>query len=188
MSDVMASLLGHVHLCRAELNLFHNGNGFLIASTVSAYSLQQMLLMVGADNSTRSARKALFDRRSSRFDKAFHGMWTERNPNIGSRFHLSWWNSEVSKSLPAILEHFVCHFGQYGSTWKSNMIFLCELTIVIPRLHCLVRIGKAVSSTTELVNSVTTDSVNSSHFAMWAFASKCFTIELVPCSDGWLRT
>jgi hypothetical protein len=35
---------------------------------------------------------------------------------------------------------------------------------------------------------VTSDSVNSFNFAMWAFASKCCPIELVPCSDGWLRT
>jgi len=46
----------------------------------------------------------------------------------------------------------------------------------------------AVSSTVELVNSVTSDCVNSFNFAMWAFASKCFPIELVPCSDGWQRT
>ena len=68
------------------------------------------------------------------------------------------------------------------------MICLSELTIVIPRLRGLFRMAKAVSSTVELVNSVTSDSVNSFNFAMWAFASKCFTIELVPCSDGWRRT
>jgi hypothetical protein len=35
---------------------------------------------------------------------------------------------------------------------------------------------------------VTSDSVNSCNFVMWAFTSKCFLIELVPCSDGWRRT
>ena len=72
--------------------------------------------------------------------------------------------------------------------WMSNMIFLCEHTIVIPWIPCRFRMAKAVSPTVELVNSVTSDSVNLFDFAMWAFASKCFPIELVPCSDGWRRT
>jgi len=86
---------------------------------------------------------------------------------------VSWWNSEVSKSLAVYLERFVCPFGQYGSTWMSNMIFLCEHTIVIPRLPCLFRMSKAVPWTVELVNSGTSNSVNLFNFAMWAFASKC---------------
>ena len=48
--------------------------------------------------------------------------------------------------------------------------------------------AQAVSSTIELVNSVTSDSVNSFNFAMCAFACKCFSIELDPCSDGWWKT
>jgi len=55
-------------------------------------------------------------------------------------------------------------------------------------LPYLFTIAKAVSSTVELVNSVTSDSVNSFNFVMWAFASKCYHIELVPCSDGERRT
>jgi hypothetical protein len=35
---------------------------------------------------------------------------------------------------------------------------------------------------------VTSDSVNWVTFMMWAFPSKCFPIELVPCSNGWQRT
>jgi len=46
------------------------------------------------------------------------------------------------------------------------MIFLCKLTIVIPRLPCHFRMAKAVSFTIELVNSLTSDSVNSFNFAM----------------------
>jgi len=46
------------------------------------------------------------------------------------------------------------------------MIFLCKLTIVIPRLLCLFRIAKAVSSTVEMVNSVTSYFVDSFDFAM----------------------
>jgi len=91
-------------------------------------------------------------------------------------------------SLAASLQRFVCHFAQYGSTWMSNMIFLSELTIVIPALPCLFRMANDVSSIVKLINYVTCDSVISFNFAMWTFASKCFPIELVPCSDGWRRT
>ena len=69
-------------------------------------------------------------------------------------------------SLAGNLEHFVCHFGQYGLNRISNMIFYCKHTTVIPRLPCLMRMAKAVSSTVELVNSVTSDCVNLFHFAM----------------------
>jgi len=164
----MANLFVVVHSSKAKLTLFRNGNCFLIASTVSAYSLQEMLLRVVADRSTRSSRNALYDRRSSRFDIAFHGIWAETNRNLRYWFHVSWWNSEVSKSLAASLERLVCHSSQYGTTWVSNMTWLSELTIEIPRLLCLLRMAKAVSSTVEIVNSVTSDSVNSFNLAMWA--------------------
>jgi len=72
----------------------------------------------------------------------------------------------LTLSLAARSERFICHFGQYGSTWMSNMIFLCRHTIVIPRLPCLIKMAKAVSSTVELVNSVTSDTVNSFNLAM----------------------
>ena len=68
--------------------------------------------------------------------------------------------------LGSSLEHYVCHFGQYGSTWKSNMTFLCGLSIVIRQLPCLFRMAKAVSSTVELVNSGTSDCGNLFNFAM----------------------
>jgi len=71
--------------------------------------------------------------------------------------------------------------------WMCNTNFLGELTILIPRLPCLLRMVKAVSSTVELVNSVTSDSVNSYKFAMCAFSSKCYPSELIPWSDGWQR-
>jgi len=82
MTDVMASLLVDVHPFKAKLTLFCDGNRFLIASTVSAYSLRQMLLRVVADRSTSSLRNALYDGRSSRFDIALQGIWAETNPNI----------------------------------------------------------------------------------------------------------
>jgi len=66
----------------------------------------------------------------------------------------------------------------------SNNNFIWDLTIVIPQLPCLFSIAKAVSSTVDIVNSDTSDSVNLSNFAMCAFASMCYPIELVPWSDG----
>jgi len=188
MTDVIASLFVDVYLSKAKLTLLHSGNCFLIASAVSADSLRQTVLMVVAEWRTSTLRNASYDRRSSRFDIAFHEICAETNPNVKQQFHMSWWNSEDSKSLSASVERFVCHFGYYGLNWISNMVFLCKLTIVIPWLPCLCRMAKAVSSTVELVNSVNSDYVNSFNFAMWAFASKCFPIELVPCSDGWRRT
>jgi len=58
MTEVMSTLFVVVHPSKAKLPLFHDGNCFLIACTVSAYSLWQMLLRVEADGSTKSLRKA----------------------------------------------------------------------------------------------------------------------------------
>jgi len=69
-------------------------------------------------------------------------------------------------SLAASLERVGCHFSKYELTTMSNTNFFSKLTIVIPRVPCLFRIAKAVSSTVKLVNSVTSDSVNSFNFAM----------------------
>jgi hypothetical protein len=101
---------------------------------------------------------------------------------------MSCWNSEVSKFLSANLACFVCHFNQYGLNWMSNLIFLCKLTILNPRLPCHFKMANAVSWTVELVHSVTSVSVYSFNIVLWAFASECFPIELVPCSDGWRST
>jgi len=73
MTNVMANLFVDVHPSKAKLTLFLDGYYFLIAFTVSEYSLRQMLIRVLADSRTRSLRSALYDRRSSRFDIAFHG-------------------------------------------------------------------------------------------------------------------
>jgi hypothetical protein len=63
-------------------------------------------------------------------------------------------------------------------TRMVNLIFLCEHTIRIPQLPCQFSMAKAVSSTIELVKSVTSDTVNLFNFAICAFASKCLAIEL----------
>jgi len=82
MTDVIANVFVEVHPSKAKLTLFLVGNCILIASTVSEYSLRQMLLKVLADGSTSSLRNALYDHRSSRFDIGFHGIWAETHPNI----------------------------------------------------------------------------------------------------------
>jgi len=69
----MACLFVDVHPSKAKLTLFHDGNCFLIASIVNAYTLQQMLLKVVADGSTWSLHNASFDRGCARFNIAFHG-------------------------------------------------------------------------------------------------------------------
>jgi len=81
MTDFMASLFVDVHPFKDKVTLFCKGNCFLIASTVSAYSLRQMLLRVVADGRTRLSRNALFYCRSSIFDTMFYGLCAETNPN-----------------------------------------------------------------------------------------------------------
>jgi hypothetical protein len=78
----MARSFVDVHPSKAKLTFCRNGNGFLIASTVSVYSLRQMLLRVVADGRTRLSRNAVYDRPSWRFDIAFHGIYAETNPNM----------------------------------------------------------------------------------------------------------
>jgi hypothetical protein len=90
MTYVMPGFFVAVHPSKAKLILFCDGNHFLIASMVSAYSLWQMLLRVVVDSSTRSSRNALYDPHSSRFDKPFHEIWAETNRKMRYRFHLPW--------------------------------------------------------------------------------------------------
>ena len=118
MTDVIADLFLDVHPSKAKLTLFVDGNCFLIAFTVSVYSLRQILLRVLADGNTNSLRNALHDCRSSRFDIEFHGISAEKKPNMRYRFQVSWWNSAVWKSFAASLERFVCQFSKY--TWNLN--------------------------------------------------------------------
>jgi len=80
--NILASLVVDIHTSKAQLTLFRDGNSFLIASTVSAYSLRQMLLWVIMDSSTRSLRNALYDNYSTRFDIAFRGIWAKTNPDM----------------------------------------------------------------------------------------------------------
>jgi len=115
MTDVMAILFVDVHQSIAKLTFFWDGNCLLIASTVSDYFVQQILLRVVVDGSIWSLCNALYDHCSSRFNTAFHGIWAKTNPNMMQPFHMSWWNLELSKSLAASLERFVCHLSQYGS-------------------------------------------------------------------------
>jgi hypothetical protein len=74
MSDVIANLFIDVHLSKAKLTLFLDGNYILIASTVSEYTLRQIVLMVQADGYTKSLGNALYEQFNSRFDIAFQAI------------------------------------------------------------------------------------------------------------------
>jgi len=82
MTEDMASLFVDVHLSKVKLTWFHDDNCFLIASTVSAYSLRQTLLSVVADGRTNSSHNVLYDRHSFRCSIAFYGISAEINPNM----------------------------------------------------------------------------------------------------------
>jgi len=90
MTEVMANVFVDVHPSTPKVTLFRDGNYFLFVSTVSAYSLRQMLMRVVADDRTRSSRNALYDRGSSRFEIVFHAPCAKTNPNMRYQFHLSW--------------------------------------------------------------------------------------------------
>jgi len=68
----------------AKLNIFLDGNCFLIASTVTEYFLQQILVRVLADGSIRLLCNAFYDRRSSMFDVVLDGIWAETILTWGS--------------------------------------------------------------------------------------------------------
>jgi hypothetical protein len=68
----MANLFVDVKQSNAKPTLFLYGNCFLYQSTVSEYSLYQMLLRVVADGSTSLAQNAQYQNCVSRFDIAFN--------------------------------------------------------------------------------------------------------------------
>jgi hypothetical protein len=74
MSDVITSLFVDVPPSNGKLTEFIDGDRCLIASTVSEFSLWQMLLRVLADECASSLSNALYGRRSSRFEIAFQSM------------------------------------------------------------------------------------------------------------------
>jgi hypothetical protein len=82
MTNVTANLLVDVLLSKAKPTLFLDGNSFLIASTVSVYSLWQILLRELADGNTNSLRNTLYVHRSVMFDIEFHRTWAETKPNM----------------------------------------------------------------------------------------------------------
>jgi len=68
MTDVIPNLFVDVHPSKGKLTLFLDGSCFLIASTGSGYSLQQVLLRVLADSNTRLLCNALYDHCNLRLD------------------------------------------------------------------------------------------------------------------------
>ena len=61
MTNVMANLFANVHLSKAKLTVFLDGNCFVIESIITESSLQQMLVQVSADCSTSSLRNTIYD-------------------------------------------------------------------------------------------------------------------------------
>ena len=123
MSDVIANLFVNVHPSNATLTLFLDSNCFLVASTVSMYSLWQILLRVLGDSNTNSLCNAFYDRCRVRFDILFHGVWAKTKPNIRYRFQVSLWIWAVWKSFAARLERFVCQFSKYTSNLNGKFDF-----------------------------------------------------------------
>jgi len=82
MSDVIANLFIYVHPSKAKLILCHDGNCFLIASTVGVYSLCLMLLRVLADDNTNSLLNTFHEHRISKFAIASHGESPKINTNM----------------------------------------------------------------------------------------------------------
>jgi len=82
MPNVIANSFVDVHLSKAKLTLFLDGNCFLIATTVSVYSIRQILIRVLAYGNSKSLRNALYDYRSPSIDIAFHGIRAGTNPNM----------------------------------------------------------------------------------------------------------
>jgi len=82
MNDFMANFFIDVHPSNAKLPLFHDGNCFIIASTVSEYSLWPMLSRLVVDRSTRSFRNAVYDCPSFWFEVALNGLWAKTIPNM----------------------------------------------------------------------------------------------------------
>jgi len=74
MTEVIANLFVDVHLSKPKLTLFLDGNCFVIPSTVSEYSLWQMLQRVREDGSTSSPSHASNDNRRSSLDTASQEM------------------------------------------------------------------------------------------------------------------
>jgi hypothetical protein len=74
MTDVIANLFVDDYPSIAKLTLFVDGTCCLITSTVSVYSLRQIVLRVLAESKTNSLHNVLYDRRSSWIDIAFPGI------------------------------------------------------------------------------------------------------------------
>jgi len=107
----MANFFIEVHLSTAKLTLYLASNCFWISSTVSAYSLRQMLLSVQAEGTTNLLRNGWYDHRSSRFVFAFHGIWADTHPKMRQQFQVSLWSSAVWKSIAASSERIFCQFS-----------------------------------------------------------------------------
>jgi hypothetical protein len=74
MANGLPNVFVDVHPSKAKQTLFRDRVYFLIASTVSANSIRQMLLRVVVDGCTRLLSNPIYDHCSSRCDIMFRGI------------------------------------------------------------------------------------------------------------------
>jgi len=123
MSYVITSLFIDVHPSNVKITVFRHRNCIITASTVNKYSLGQLLSRVVADGRRWSLHNGLYHHHSSAFDIVFCGILAETNPNMKSRFHVSWWDLEVSYFIAASMECYVCQLSYYGSNLNVQYEF-----------------------------------------------------------------
>jgi len=103
--------------------LFLDGNYFLIASTVSEYSLWQMSVRVLGYSGTISHRNVFYSHCTSWFHIVFHGIWNKTDPSIGYKMKASVWNSPITMPYAVSLGHYVCQLSSYRSNLNVKYEF-----------------------------------------------------------------
>ena len=78
----MATFFVDFQKSKAKPTLFLGGNCFLIASTISENSLQQMLLSVLVDSSIKPHSNRSYDLCSTRFGMVFHAIRGKMNSKM----------------------------------------------------------------------------------------------------------
>jgi hypothetical protein len=78
----MVNFFLDVHPSTAILTLFLDGHCFSIASTVTDYSIWQMLVKESVHDTTDVLRKVLYHCHSCKFDIVFQKIWAKTNTNM----------------------------------------------------------------------------------------------------------
>jgi len=147
-----------------------------------------MLLWKLVNGSSSGLCNAIYDLRSYWFDIAFHGTWTKTNANIRWQFQLSWWNSAVTKSVDDSLEHLIRQLIYYISDLYLKYEFPLRTYYCNSSTSLSLQYGQScfINHWTGRCSDI--QQFDLCNFAMSAFGSKFFPIQLVPCSEGWQTT